>query len=139
MSICILEAEIVLGVLYRKGGNPQKGWYFGFAPPYHLYGLLGTRLPIDLAQAMHSSRFRFLNEYLKKHANADTVPDIVLLVGHRKADLTAGKGDDPARLTPEIEGHPINIHVTEDKQELSIPLGTKLLHAVFYVLGNYFR
>ena len=28
--ICILEAEIALGVLYRKGVIPQKGWYFGF-------------------------------------------------------------------------------------------------------------
>ena len=27
-----LEAEIVFGVLYRKGGTPQKGGYFGFPP-----------------------------------------------------------------------------------------------------------
>ena len=25
VSICILEDEIVLGVLYRKGGDPKKG------------------------------------------------------------------------------------------------------------------
>ena len=30
VSIYILEAEIVLGVLYRKGVIPKKGWYFGF-------------------------------------------------------------------------------------------------------------
>ena len=31
VSICILEVEIVLGVLYTKGG-PPKGGYFGFPP-----------------------------------------------------------------------------------------------------------
>ena len=30
---CMLEAEIVLRVHDRKGGTPQKGWYFG-VPPY---------------------------------------------------------------------------------------------------------
>ena len=47
VSICILEAEIALGVLYRKGGNPNGGGVLcncGFPSPSFSGSQSGQRL-----------------------------------------------------------------------------------------------
>ena len=64
LTICILESEIVLGVLYRKGG-PQKGWYFSFSP-------FGPEVALEIENCSCHQPGMFLKFRQEKRARTQT-------------------------------------------------------------------